>query len=203
MSGMTTRCPARVRGSTKSRAAGEPFFQKRAPEQRPEWIETVELRFPSGRTAREIVVRDAAHVVGEAAAQAIPARRRGRTSSGGFGCPGSFNARCSGSAPRRPQTSGTRSGCCDPAPSQHDATLLVHCMHGRRQMTATRRPVMGSVVTIGSVRMIHPLSQRGSGQGINLARFGQPSLFKSPGRRFGSRANILRAAFRCQSRRFP
>ena len=28
-------------------AAGEPFFQKRAPEQRPEWIETVELRFPS------------------------------------------------------------------------------------------------------------------------------------------------------------
>ena len=32
-------------------AAGEPFFQKRAPEQRPEWIETVELRFPSGRTA--------------------------------------------------------------------------------------------------------------------------------------------------------
>ena len=34
-------------------AAGEPFFQKRAPEQRPEWIETVELRFPSGRTARE------------------------------------------------------------------------------------------------------------------------------------------------------
>src|SRR5690348_16445706 len=43
-------------------AAGEPFFQKRAPEQRPEWIETVELRFPSGRTAREIVVRDAAQL---------------------------------------------------------------------------------------------------------------------------------------------
>src|SRR6476619_4237498 len=41
-------------------AAGEPFFQKRAPEQRPEWIETVELRFPSGRTAGEIGVRDAA-----------------------------------------------------------------------------------------------------------------------------------------------
>ena len=44
-------------------AAGEPFFQKRAPEQRPEWIETVELRFPSGRTAREIVVRDAAQLL--------------------------------------------------------------------------------------------------------------------------------------------
>jgi len=44
-------------------AAGEPFFQKRAPEQRPEWIETVELRFPSGRTAREIVVRHAAQLL--------------------------------------------------------------------------------------------------------------------------------------------
>src|SRR5258708_36279648 len=41
-------------------AEGEPFFQKRAPEQHPEWVETVELSFPSGRTAREIVVRDAA-----------------------------------------------------------------------------------------------------------------------------------------------
>src|ERR1700749_5245547 len=44
-------------------AAGEPFFQKRAPEQRPQWIETVELRFPSGRTAQEIVVRDAAQLL--------------------------------------------------------------------------------------------------------------------------------------------
>ena len=41
-------------------ASGEFFFQKRAPESRPEWIETVELSFPSGRTAHEIVVRDAA-----------------------------------------------------------------------------------------------------------------------------------------------
>src|SRR5574340_953387 len=41
-------------------ADGEPFFQKRAPESRPEWIETVELSFPSGRTADEVVVRDAA-----------------------------------------------------------------------------------------------------------------------------------------------
>ena len=39
---------------------GEFFFQKRAPESRPLWIETVELKFPSGRTAREIVLRDAA-----------------------------------------------------------------------------------------------------------------------------------------------
>ena len=32
-------------------AEGEAFFQKRAPTSRPEWIETVELSFPSGRTA--------------------------------------------------------------------------------------------------------------------------------------------------------
>jgi bifunctional non-homologous end joining protein LigD len=44
-------------------AEGEPFFQKRAPEQHPEWVETVELSFPSGRTAREIVVRDAAQLL--------------------------------------------------------------------------------------------------------------------------------------------
>src|SRR5919198_6121500 len=44
-------------------AEGEPFFQKRAPEQRPEWVETVELRFPSGRTASEVVVRDAAQLL--------------------------------------------------------------------------------------------------------------------------------------------
>jgi bifunctional non-homologous end joining protein LigD len=43
-------------------AEGEAFFQKRAPASRPEWIETVELSFPSGRTAHEIVVRDAAQL---------------------------------------------------------------------------------------------------------------------------------------------
>src|SRR3989441_1711876 len=43
-------------------AEGEFFFQKRAPESRPDWVETVELAFPSGRTAHEIVVRDAAQL---------------------------------------------------------------------------------------------------------------------------------------------
>jgi bifunctional non-homologous end joining protein LigD len=43
-------------------AEGEAFFQKRAPESRPDWIETVELSFPSGRTAHEVVVRDAAQL---------------------------------------------------------------------------------------------------------------------------------------------
>jgi DNA ligase D-like protein (predicted polymerase) len=40
---------------------GEEFFyQKRAPESRPDWIEVVALKFPSGRTAEEVVPRDAA-----------------------------------------------------------------------------------------------------------------------------------------------
>jgi len=43
-------------------AAGDFFFQKRAPGSRPDWIETVELSFPSGRTASEVVVRDAAQL---------------------------------------------------------------------------------------------------------------------------------------------
>ena len=36
------------------------FYQKRAPEARPDWIEVVSLRFPSGRSADEVVPRDAA-----------------------------------------------------------------------------------------------------------------------------------------------
>jgi DNA ligase D-like protein (predicted polymerase) len=43
-------------------ADGEFFFQKRAPSSRPEWIETVELRFPSGRSAHEIVISEAAQL---------------------------------------------------------------------------------------------------------------------------------------------
>jgi bifunctional non-homologous end joining protein LigD len=40
-------------------AEREPFYQKRAPEKRPDWLRTVTLSFPSGRTADEIVVDDA------------------------------------------------------------------------------------------------------------------------------------------------
>ncbi|MGE5835712.1 MAG: non-homologous end-joining DNA ligase, partial [Acidobacteriota bacterium] len=39
---------------------GEYFYQKRAPDSRPGWIEVVSLQFPSGRTADEVVPRDAA-----------------------------------------------------------------------------------------------------------------------------------------------
>ncbi len=41
-------------------AEGEAFFQKRAPANKPDWLESVVLSFPSGRTAEEIVVSDAA-----------------------------------------------------------------------------------------------------------------------------------------------
>ncbi|HEX3596405.1 MAG TPA: hypothetical protein VHU80_14950, partial [Polyangiaceae bacterium] len=41
-------------------AEGAPFYQKRAPEKRPPWLRTVTLSFPSGRTAEEVVIDDAA-----------------------------------------------------------------------------------------------------------------------------------------------
>jgi bifunctional non-homologous end joining protein LigD len=41
-------------------AEGQPFYQKRAPAKRPPWLRTVTLSFPSGRTAEEVVVDDAA-----------------------------------------------------------------------------------------------------------------------------------------------
>jgi DNA ligase D-like protein (predicted polymerase) len=42
---------------------GDFFYQKRAPQSRPDWIEVVALRFPSGRLAEEIVPRDAAALI--------------------------------------------------------------------------------------------------------------------------------------------
>src|SRR5947209_19437469 len=41
-------------------AEGVPFFQKRAPASRPDWLDTGELSYPSGGTADETVLRDAA-----------------------------------------------------------------------------------------------------------------------------------------------
>jgi DNA ligase D-like protein (predicted polymerase) len=40
--------------------SGEFFYQKRAPASRPDWIDVVALKFPSGRTAEEIVPREPA-----------------------------------------------------------------------------------------------------------------------------------------------
>ena len=42
---------------------GEFFYQKRAPESRPDWIEVVALKFPSGRSAAEVVPRDISSLV--------------------------------------------------------------------------------------------------------------------------------------------
>ena len=44
-------------------ALGEPFFQKRVPAKRPDWLETVLVTFPSGRSADELCPVDAAHLV--------------------------------------------------------------------------------------------------------------------------------------------
>jgi bifunctional non-homologous end joining protein LigD len=41
---------------------GDFFFQKRVPDSAPDWLTTAIVRFPSGRTARELVVSDAAHL---------------------------------------------------------------------------------------------------------------------------------------------
>jgi DNA ligase D-like protein (predicted polymerase) len=42
---------------------GEFFFQKRVPPTAPAWLNTATVRFPSGRTARELVPNDGAHLV--------------------------------------------------------------------------------------------------------------------------------------------
>ncbi len=42
---------------------GEPFYQKRVPEKRPEWLQTATVTFPSGRSATELVVVDTAHLI--------------------------------------------------------------------------------------------------------------------------------------------
>ncbi|HWF55668.1 MAG TPA: non-homologous end-joining DNA ligase [Solirubrobacteraceae bacterium] len=44
-------------------AAEPPFFQKRIPDSAPEWLQTTTVTFPSGRTARELLPNDAAHLV--------------------------------------------------------------------------------------------------------------------------------------------
>ncbi len=42
---------------------GDHFFQKRVPSSRPDWLRTVTVAFPSGRTAEELCPSDLAHVV--------------------------------------------------------------------------------------------------------------------------------------------
>ncbi|HLH14496.1 MAG TPA: ATP-dependent DNA ligase, partial [Solirubrobacteraceae bacterium] len=44
-------------------ADAEPFFQKRVPDSAPAWLRTATVTFPSGRSARELLPNDAAHLV--------------------------------------------------------------------------------------------------------------------------------------------
>ena len=91
---------------------GEFFYQKRAPRARPSWIDVVSLHFPSGRTAEEVVPRDAAAprmdgqpCVPRAASTSGPRRR---------------------SRPSRRTTSGSRSGTGCPVESASGGCAIVH-----------------------------------------------------------------------------
>ena len=44
-------------------AEGPFFFQKRVPKGRPEWLQTVTVDFPSGRSAEELCPVDVAHII--------------------------------------------------------------------------------------------------------------------------------------------
>jgi len=46
-----------------NRAAEKPFFQKRIPNNAPDWLQTATVTFPSGRSVQELTVNDAAHLV--------------------------------------------------------------------------------------------------------------------------------------------
>ena len=49
--------------ATRADRRGEAFYQKRAPANTPEWVQTVAVRFPSGRTAVEVAPADLASVL--------------------------------------------------------------------------------------------------------------------------------------------
>ncbi|HRA06515.1 MAG TPA: ATP-dependent DNA ligase, partial [Propionicimonas sp.] len=49
--------------ATRQDGRGEAFYQKRAPANTPDWVQTAEVRFPSGRTAFEVAPADLASIV--------------------------------------------------------------------------------------------------------------------------------------------
>jgi DNA ligase D-like protein (predicted polymerase) len=61
------RWPGGVRAETKlatrTDGSGAAFFQKRAPANTPDWVQTAEVKFPSGRTAIEIAPADLATII--------------------------------------------------------------------------------------------------------------------------------------------
>ncbi len=49
--------------ATRADGKGEAFYQKRAPANTPDWVQTAEVTFPSGRTATEVAPADLATIV--------------------------------------------------------------------------------------------------------------------------------------------
>ncbi len=49
--------------ATRAGGFGEAFYQKRAPANTPDWVQTAEVTFPSGRTATEVAPADLATIV--------------------------------------------------------------------------------------------------------------------------------------------
>ncbi len=49
--------------ATRADARGEAFYQKRAPANTPEWVQTATITFPSGRTAVEVAPADLASIL--------------------------------------------------------------------------------------------------------------------------------------------
>lgn len=49
--------------ATRADGKGEAFYQKRAPANTPDWVQTVEVTFPSGRTATEVAPADLATII--------------------------------------------------------------------------------------------------------------------------------------------
>jgi hypothetical protein len=76
----------------------KPFYQKRVPAKRPQWLQTAVISFPSGRTAEELVPVDAARwrARSSAAARGWRPRAGGRRSA--------RPARCSSTTTRTPRT---------------------------------------------------------------------------------------------------
>ena len=66
-------------------AEGEAFYQKRAPSDKPDWLRSVTLSFPSGRTAEEVVVDDAEEVLRHALTPVVMNARRAARRGAGAG----------------------------------------------------------------------------------------------------------------------
>ena len=49
--------------ATRADSRGEAFYQKRAPAQTPDWVQTTTITFPSGRTAVEVAPADLASII--------------------------------------------------------------------------------------------------------------------------------------------